>query len=211
MRYNPTLAKQILAKANIDVSKLPTLEFTVLASCPHCVSTAQIVQANLAQIGINVKVNAVPTTGFLSAPPNAGFVSFDSALNSADKDSHLTWFGTATFPQQAITPADLLLQNVNRHSICCNYAIYSKPVVQACVDGFFSIADVSQLKSICRNAQAQIDADSPYIWIGNPTLVLGDGSIVYDKAVISEFLIDPVYTGQTDTVIFNTVKFTNGQ
>jgi ABC-type transport system substrate-binding protein len=210
-QYNITLSKQILAEANIDTFKLPTLEFSILAGVTHAVNTAQIIQADLAQIGINVRINVLPTAEFLTAPPNAGSVSYNSSLVSADQDSHLTWFGTATFGMTAITPADLLLANVNGNAAGCNYAIYSNPVVQAWVDGFFSVTNMTELQLLGLKAQQQINNDAPYIWVGAPTLPLADGSIVYDKAVISGFLMDPLYTGGIDTAIFNTVIFTNDQ
>ena len=109
------------------MSKLPTLEFTVLAGSTLAINTAQIVQANLAQIGITVKIEVLPTAQFFSAPPNAGSVSYDSALISANQDSQLTWFGSSTFGMAAITPVDLLQQAVNGKAFGCNYAIYATP------------------------------------------------------------------------------------
>jgi ABC-type transport system substrate-binding protein len=204
-QYNVTLSKQILSDAGIDVTKLPTLQFTILAGVNQALNTAQIIQANLAQIGINVNINAVPISEFLSAPPVAGAVSYSSALATADQNSHLTWLGTATWGMSSITPVDILLQIVNENAPCLNYATYSNPVVQTCIDSFFSTANTTQQQSLMLQAQQQINSDAPYIWLGTPTLPLADGSIVYDKAIISSFLLDPLYTGQTDTAIFNTI------
>lgn len=144
--YNVSLSKQILAQANINPAKLPPLEFSILAGVTHALNTAQVIQSDLAQIGITVKINVLPTSQFLSAPPNPGCVSYIAALPVADQCSHLTWFGTATFGMTAVTPVDLLLTSVNGKAAGCNYALYNNPVVQTWINGFFETTDISMLQ-----------------------------------------------------------------
>ena len=55
-----TVAKQYLAQSGVDVSKLAPLEFRVVSGCTYCYSTAQIVQADLAQIGITITIEVTP-------------------------------------------------------------------------------------------------------------------------------------------------------
>ncbi len=59
---NITLAQAELNSAKI--SNFPVLNFTVIAGCEFCISTAQIVQADLAQIGINVDIEVQDTTSY---------------------------------------------------------------------------------------------------------------------------------------------------
>jgi hypothetical protein len=51
--------------------------------------------------------------------------------------------------------------------------------------------------------------DAPYIWLGALKLVFGGGSVVWDKNVVSGMLVDPVFTGESSTAIFNTITFVN--
>ena len=51
-QYNITMAQNILKQAGIDPTKLPAMEFRVVSGCSYCESTAEIVQADLAQIGL---------------------------------------------------------------------------------------------------------------------------------------------------------------
>ena len=83
--------------------------------------------------------------------------------------------------------------------------------MQKCDDEFTSTSNNQTLLADCTAAQQQINHDTPYIWVGSLKLVDGSGSVVWQKSQINGGLLDPVYTGQSDTVIFNTVLFTNGQ
>ncbi len=207
--YDPTLAKQILANAHIDPTKLPPLEFRVLTGCSFCIDTAQIVQADLGAIGLNVNVEVTPSSSY-AQPLVSGLGAYSSALATADQGSHLNWLGAFTFAPGADTPADSWLAWVNGVTPANNYAIYANPTVQACVTAWTSTSDISQIKSLCTAAQQQINADAPYIWVGSLSLLVGSGSVAYDKNVITGGYVDPVYTGQSDTFIFNTVTFVGG-
>jgi ABC-type transport system substrate-binding protein len=208
--YDLNLAKKILADNHIDTSKFPTLEFRLLAGCSFCVNTAQIVQADLAQIGINVNIEVTPPASY-GPPLIGGTSSFAIAAQNNATESQLTWLGAFTFAPGADTPADPWLGWMNGNTPANNWAIYTHPIVQKCVDAWTSGVDDTTIKQLCTAAQKQTDLDSPYVWLGSLKLVVGSGSVVWDKKVIANALIDPVYTGQSDTVIFNTVTFTNGQ
>jgi ABC-type transport system substrate-binding protein len=204
--YNVTLAKQILANAHIDTSKLPTLEFRVVNGCGYCIDTGQIIQNDLAQIGLTVNVIVTPSAQY-GCPLTAGTCSYSAALNASNTISQMSWFGTGTFAPAADTPADNWLLTVNNHTSSNNWAIYSNPTVQACVDAWTSVSDVTQLTNICTKAQQQAYNDAPYLWLGTIKPLFGAGSVVWDKTVVNNFYVDPVYSGQSSTVIFNTVTF----
>lgn len=203
--YNLTLAKQYLAQSGVDVSKNP-LDFYVWAGCDYCKSAAQVVQADLAQIGITVNVQVLPSSQW-GLPLVAGAGSYSQGSAVAQQVGHMTWFGSATFAPGAPTPADAWFLFVNKNTPANNYAIYQHPIVQKCIDSFTSTTDVSAIKAACTAAQLQIYNDAPYIWLGAVKLVFGGGSVAYQKNVISGMLLDPVDTGISETAVFNTVTF----
>jgi ABC-type transport system substrate-binding protein len=205
-QYNITLAQKILSDNHIDPSKFPALEFRVVNGCSYCIDAAQIVQADLGQIGINVNVEVTPSSQY-AIPLTGGTGSYTAALQAAQTISHLTWYGTGTFAPGAATPADQWLLSVNNQTSSNNWAIYSNPTVQACVNAWTTTSDVSALTNICTKAQAQIYNDAPYIWLGTLKLFFGAGSIVSNKQVIKSYYCDPLFSGSSSTVIFNTVQF----
>jgi len=213
---NVTKAQALLAAActndsNACTKNFPTLDFRILQGCTFCLSTATIVQANLKAIGINVNVEQTPSANYACGPNGvAGPCSFAASAANNGTESQLTWLGAFTFAPGADTPADPWLGWVNGLTPANNWAIYSNPIVQKCDNEFTSVSNTQQLVADCTAAQAQINHDTPYIWVGSLKLVDGSGSVVWQKSQISGGLLDPVYTGQSDTVIFNTVQFAGG-
>jgi ABC-type transport system substrate-binding protein len=205
-QYNVSLAQQILKNASIDPSTLPPLEFRVVAGCSYCELTAEIVQADLAQIGITANIEVTEPSQY-SCPYTGGTCSYATALSDAQTVAHITWFGTGTFAPAAPTPADNWLLSVNNQTASNNWAIYSNPVVQKCVNDWTNGASNSTLISDCTTAQKQVYNDAPYAWLGTLKLVFGAGSLVWNKNVVKSMLLDPVYTGQSSTAIFNTIQF----
>jgi peptide/nickel transport system substrate-binding protein len=205
-QYNITLAKQILQNASIDASKLPALEFRVVAGCGYCELTAEIVQADLAQIGLTVNIEVTEPSQY-ACPYTGGTCSYSTALADAQTVAHITWFGTGTFAPAAPTPADNWLLSVNNQTSSNNWAIYSNPIVQTCVNDWTNGASNSTLITDCTAAQKQVYSDAPYLWLGSLKLVFGAGSVVWNKNIVKSMLLDPVYTGQSSTAIFNTIQF----
>jgi ABC-type transport system substrate-binding protein len=202
--YNLTLARQILNQSSIDTSKFPALEFRVETGCAACIAAAQVVQGNLADIGISVDVEVTP--GSQMGPPLVGGGSYSVNLQDAQTISQLTWMGGLTFAPDEPTPADPWFLWVSNQSASANYAIYSNPVVQACVDAFSNGSSTPTLTSLCTQAQAQIYHDAPYVWLGSVKLLFGGGSVVWQKNIVKSLLVDPDYSGQAYAV-FNTVTF----
>jgi len=204
--YNITLAEQILKNANIVAAKLPAMEFRVVAGCAYCELSAEIVQADLSQIGLSVNIEVTEPSQY-SCPYTGGTCSYSSALADSQTVAHITWFGTGTFAPAAPTPADNWLLSVNNQTASNNWAIYSNPTVQTCVNDWTNGASNSTLISDCTAAQKQVYNDAPYLWLGTLKLVFGAGSVVWNKDVVKSMLLDPVYTGQSSTAIFNTIQF----
>lgn len=201
-----TVAKQYLAQSGVDVSKLPPLEFRVVSGCTYCYSTAQIVQADLAQIGITLNIEVTPGNQW-ALPYVAGAGTYQQGLNASQQVAQFTWFGTGTFAPGAPTPADAWLLFASSKTPANNYAIYSNPTVQACVDAWTSVSDPNVIRGLCTTAQKRMYDDAPYIWLGAIKLVFGGGSVAWQKSVVKSALLDPVFTGISSTVIFNTVTF----
>jgi len=96
---------------------------------------------------------------------------------------------------------------VSNQSFLGNYAIYSNPTVQACVNGFTSSSNVTYIQVLCTKGQAQIYNDAPYAWFGVNRLWYVDGSLVWQKSVVQNFYVDQVWSGQDLAPMFNTVTF----
>jgi ABC-type transport system substrate-binding protein len=205
-QYNLTAARQILSNANINPSTLPSMDFRVVQGCDYCDTTAQIVQSDLQQLGFKVNIIVTPSTQY-AFPNTGGTQSYSQSLGAASTISQLTWFGTGTFAPAADTPADAWLLFVNNATSSNNWAIYSNPTVQKCVNGFTSISDTTQLVNLCTVAYTQVYNDAPYIWLGTIKPFFGAGSLAWEKSVVNGFYVDPVFSGQSSTVIFNTVTF----
>jgi ABC-type transport system substrate-binding protein len=213
---NVTKAQDLLTAAcNNDsaacTKNFPTLDFRILQGCTFCLNTATIVQSNLKVLGINVNVEQTPSANYACATGGAqgvaGPCSFAASAAGNGTESQLTWLGAFTFAPGADTPADPWLGWVNGLTPANNWAIYSNPVVQKCDNEFTSTSNNATLIADCTAAQQQINHDTPYVWVGSLKLVDGSGSVVWQKSQITGGLLDPVYTGQSDTVIFNTVQF----
>jgi ABC-type transport system substrate-binding protein len=182
------------------------MEFRVVQGCDYCDATAQIVQSDLAQIGLKVNILVTPSTQY-ACPLTAGSCSYSTALAAAAQASQLSWFGTGTYAPAADTPADAWLLFVNNATSSNDWAIYSNPTVQKCVNGFTSISDTTQLLNLCTAAYTQVYTDAPYVWLGSIKPFFGSGSLVWQKSVVNNFYVDPVFSGQSSTAIFNTVTF----
>jgi len=209
-QYNVTLAEQDLGQAGISAASLPALDFRILEGCGVCSTAAQIVQNDLSAIGINV--NVIVTVPSQYGPPLvAGAGTYQQELNESQSAAQLSWFGVATYAPDQPTPADSWLTWVSNETAGGNWAIYSNPVVQTCVNDLTNGTPQSALTTACTAAQLQVANDAPYVWLGSVKLFFGGGSIVWNNQIVKGFLADPVFSGQSAVAIFNTVTFVNGQ
>ena len=201
-QYNLTLAEQELADANI--SNMPTLTLRTVTDCDVCTLSAEVIQGDLAQIGITVNIVVLSEAQVDEGMgPYANEIQDPSALPQLQFINDGFSWGPAT-----LTPADYWVTFVSNTSLWGNFAVYYNPTVQQCVDSFFSGVAVSQIQTACAAAQQQIYNDVPYDWVGIFKLWLPtSGSIVWKSGVVNGFLVDPVWAGQTTEPIFNTVTF----
>lgn len=200
--YNITLAKQLLAEANIP--NMPTFIFKVMAACDPCSAMAQVIQSDLAQIGINVEIQVLSPATFITY--NTAYTSM--VQNPAELGQIGFAYGGIGLGPFAPTPLDAYAEFVSNASLFGNAALYYNPIVQKCVDSFTQTTDVTTIQGLCQAAQQQIYNDAPYAWIG----VFGlwspsGGSLVWKKGVVNSFLVDPVWSGYNTDPVFNTVTF----
>jgi peptide/nickel transport system substrate-binding protein len=194
--YNLTLAQQDLTEANI--TNMPTLTLTIPNGCQYCVSTAEIVQTDLAQIGITISVE-------IQNNPLENDGNYQTNVQNAQENGQMTMIPIEA--PNGLTPADNWEAYVSNTSLWGNFAAYNNPVVQACVDGLTSISNITTIQGLCEKAQLQINTDAPYVWIDVNNLWYGDGSLVWNKHVIAGFLSDPIWSGQDTAPILNTITF----
>jgi peptide/nickel transport system substrate-binding protein len=206
--YNVALAKKYLAEAvakypNLTTS-MPTLTLRSQSGCQSCTNAAQVVQSNLADIGINVNIVVQTTSNFYSV-----LGSYSSQLANPDALGQLAFVNSGFgWGPATLSPADYWVTFVSGKSTWGNYAIYYDPVVQKCVDAFTNSPDVSYVQSMCKDAQAKIYDDAPYAWVGTFGLWSpAGGSLVWKNGVVTGFYTDPVWTGMCTAPLLNTVTF----
>jgi len=198
--YNLTLAQQYLKESNITAP--PTIAFSTISGCSFCLAIAQIVQGDLSQIGLNVEIQATAVSN-----QQAPYGFFGTEVQNANEIAPLSLLGTGDWAPATLTPADYWVSFVSNQSFLGNYAIYSNPTVQACVNAFTTTANVTQIQGLCTSAQNQIYKDAPYAWLGVNKLWYVDGSLVWQKGVVQNFYVDQVWSGQDLAPMFNTVTF----
>jgi ABC-type transport system substrate-binding protein len=201
-QYNLTLAKQDLAKANI--TNMPQFTMRTLSGCEACSNEAQVIQADLAQIGIIVNIEVLQQATYYSV-----YGSYATNSQNAQQLGQLSFVnGGAAWGPYGLTPADDWVSFMSNASLWGNWAAYNNAVVQKCVNVYTASNNATYIQALCKPAQAQVYNDAPYAWIGVDNLWLPPGgSSVYNKNVISGFLLDPTFGGQSSVAIFNTVTF----
>ena len=139
--YNVALAKKYLAEAEAKypnlTTSMPTLTLRSQSGCPTCTNAAQVVQSNLADIGINVNIVVQSTGNFYSV-----LGSYSSQLANIDALGQLAFVNSGFgWGPATLSPADYWVTFVSNKSTWGNYAEYYDPVVQKCVDSFTSNPD----------------------------------------------------------------------
>jgi len=202
-KYNVTLAEADLKAANI--ANFPTLTFRTVAGCSVCSAAAQIIQSDLNAIGINVNIIVLTTGQYYSG--TYGTYATNVANNASIGQISFVNGGFGWGPA-TLTPADYWVTFVSNASVWGNWAGYSNPIVQKCVNSFTSTTNVSLIQSLCSAAQGQLYKDAPYAWLGTFGLWgVAGGSLAWKSSVIKSFFVDPVWTGQTTDPFFNTIIF----
>lgn len=199
--YNITLAEQYLNESGVNVATLPALTFRIEAGLTYHSLVAQIVQADLAQIGINVNIEVLPTSTYYSA---FGSISYET--QNAQALGNINMLATDVWIPNSLDPVEswnILLSNTSPFDV----AVYTNPIVQKCTDSFYNTSSIPTLQSICAQAEQQVYNDAPYAWFNTFRLWDRDGSLVWENGVVSGFQVDPLDGGQNTMPLINTVTF----
>ena len=205
--YNLTLAAQYLKEAGFpNGNGLPTLSY-VVSSCNSldCAGRAEIVQADLAQIGINVNINILSGDNWCE---QAGCEPYTWLINNSAGVGNIEDIGGNTNSPTFLSPAEYWTEFVSNTSAFGDTAEYATAATNGCDASFFNGSSIATLQSICGQAQAEIEAQAPYFGWVVPSLNLGASAVSWDKSVVSSAYFDTNYGGVTDLVNFNTVVFT---
>jgi peptide/nickel transport system substrate-binding protein len=203
-QYNLTQAQDILKNAGINTANFPTLTFytETTSVCAFCTNVAQVVQSDLANLGITVNIELVSGNTWASS---YGPYSYNVA--HANQTGQITLLGGGDWAPSAQTPADDWVSFVSNESAWGNFAGYYQPDVQACVNAMTTNNNLTYIQGLCKIAQGQIYNDAPYGWLGWAKLFDLAGSIVWQTGVVKSFYTDPVWGGMTTMPLINTVTF----
>jgi peptide/nickel transport system substrate-binding protein len=205
-QYNITLAKQDLAMAGFaNGTGLPVLEFDIDQFGTWQVPVAEIIQANLAQIGIQVKLTVVQDSVFFSP-----YGTYLTEIQNPSLISPLRFDDPSGYPPDYIAPVDFWTGFVTNASSYGNYGMYNNPTVDKAVNSLIQTNNQTLQLQELTVAQQQIYNDAPYAWLFVANLPLVDGSYAYNTHVIGGFYLDEVLGGSTDGPVLNTVVPASG-
>jgi ABC-type transport system substrate-binding protein len=201
--YDTAKAKQYLVDAGYPNGQgLPTITFTVQANSPFQTIIAEIVQQNLAEIGIKVEIESQILSLLQSRWGDYNY----NVQHAKDMPMMSLWEPFAYSPDY-IAPSNYWTSFVSSYSLWGNQAAYSNPVVDEAVGLMGQTNDEAQILAGLKNAQQQIYNDAPYAWLGETRLLLIDGSHAWNNHLISYMYFDPNYQGVCSTPPFNTIVF----
>ncbi|MGY3520533.1 ABC transporter substrate-binding protein [Micromonospora sp. PTRAS2] len=150
-RHDPAQARQLLGQAG--VSGL-TLDLMVTTEYPETVSAAQVIAAQLSDVGITVKIRTLDFAQWLD---EQGKGAFDAFL--------LGWLGN-------IDPDEFYYAQ-HRTGATFNFHKYSNPTVDKLLDAGRTETDPAARKRTYDQAAKQIVDDASYVYLYNPDVVQG--------------------------------------
>ena len=205
--YNVSEAKDYLAKAGFPNGQgLPPITFTILSGSSASAfqsDIAQIVQQNLAQIGITVTIESQVLSIL-----NGRFGSYQYNLQNVKNVPMMSLWEPVAYAPDFVGPSDYWTSFVSSYSIWGNQAIYSNPIVDQGVALMSQTNNETKIVEGLKLAQQQVYEDAPYVWLGETHLLLIDASYVWNKSIISHVMsFDPNLEGVCDTPPFNTYVF----
>jgi peptide/nickel transport system substrate-binding protein len=200
--YNVTLAKSLLALAGYpNGAGLPTLTMAVdQAAVSYEQPQAEIIQADLAAIGINTNIVVQQTSQYY-----AYFGPYPYELQNAAKIPSIAFDGSTPYTPDFMTPVDYWSFFVTNYTLFGNYAVYSNPIVNTNVAYMFHSDNTTAILQHLAIAEAQIAKDAPYAWLYDAQLPLASGSYAYNKHIIGGFFADPNLEGVDTLPVLNTI------
>ncbi len=145
-------AKSLLQEAGVT-GRLP-MELIVTNEFPETVTSGQVMQDQLEEIGVDVEVRTLDFAAWLDAQGKGDFDAF-----------MLGWLGN-------VDPDDFYYAQHHSSGIN-NFQKYSNPEVDRALDAARSETDEDERKSLYDEAVKQIVDDASYVYLYNPQVVQG--------------------------------------
>ncbi|WFE65574.1 ABC transporter substrate-binding protein [Micromonospora sp. WMMD714] len=150
-RHDPEQARRLLGGAGVTGR---TMDLMVTSEYPQTVTAAQVIAAQLAEVGITVKIRTLDFAQWLD---EQGKGNFDAFL--------LGWLGN-------IDPDDFYYAQ-HRTGGTFNFQGYSNPTVDTLLDQARTQTDKGVRQQTYARAAKQIVDDASYIYLYNPDVVQG--------------------------------------
>ncbi|WP_329009547.1 ABC transporter substrate-binding protein [Micromonospora rifamycinica] len=150
-RHDPDQARRLLGGAGVTGR---TMDLMVTSEYPQTVTAAQVIAAQLAEVGITVKIRTLDFAQWLD---EQGKGNFDAFL--------LGWLGN-------IDPDDFYYAQ-HRTGGTFNFHGYSNPTVDTLLDQARTQTDKGVRQQTYARAAKQIVDDASYIYLYNPDVVQG--------------------------------------
>jgi peptide/nickel transport system substrate-binding protein len=201
--YNLTLAENYLAAAGFpNGTGLPTLTY-VVDSCNYCSLRAQVIQADLEQIGISVTIDILtgPNWCAIACQSYSGYETELSTIGNIEDVGGNNWGPTF------LSPAEYWVAFASNVSAYGDTALYATNETNGCAQAFFNGSSTATIQSICSVAQQQLYDSGAYFGWTVLKYFHGASSTAWLNSDIKSVYFDPFWTGITVDPVFNTVEF----
>jgi peptide/nickel transport system substrate-binding protein len=198
---NLTEAANYLTEAGFPNGKgLPPITLNIDTIAPWEQTTAELIQTDLASIGITVNINVLAFPTFLSTfySPYSQMLANPSIQMALDS-------GYAYFPDY-VAPTDYLGQFTTNLSSYGNFALYNSNATYSAFKTLISTGNLTLQRQAMITAEQQIYKDAPYDYLFLPTLYLVGGSYVYSTQVVHHLYLEPNLFGESDLPVLNTIS-----
>ena len=201
--YNLTLASQYLAEAGFpNGTGLPTLTY-VVDSCGYCSLRAEVIQGDLAQIGISVSITIMTGDNWCAIACQS-FSGYETELTQI---GNIEDVGGNNWGPTFLSPAEYWVAFASNVSAYGDTALYATQTSDACASSFFNGSSTSTIQSICGQAQAELYNSGAYFGWTVLEYFHGASSTAWLNSEIKSVYFDPFWTGITTDPVFNTVTF----
>jgi peptide/nickel transport system substrate-binding protein len=199
--YDVAAAKEHLARAGFpDGKDFPALTLNIDSLSAWEMTAAQLVQKDLAAIGITVNIVVTTFPTFISTYMQG----YDMNLHNPQVADMAFNSGNAYSPDY-IGVTNYLAQFTTNMSTFGNFAVYNSDATYRALNLFTSSNDKAALREAMIAAYQQIYDDAPYDWFFVCKLPQVDGSIVYNTKVVTSLWNEPQLYGGEDLPLLNTI------
>ena len=202
--YNVTLASQDLVKAGFpNGTGLPSITLDIDSSgSAWNVPAAEIIQTDLAQIGINMNIQVVSSN---YADSTYLYWNYTYMASHPTQVPTLAFNYFTGFCPDYLAPTDYWTVFASGSSAYGNLAVYDSPAVDSAVALMAHSNDMTSIVSSLTVAQKQVYDDAPYAWLFGEKLLSVDGTWVWNSNVIKGMYMVPDVTGVNDLPLLNTI------